>query len=70
MTDIGKPWCSYWKGPKTVIFGHDAKKNLQYTDHAIGIDTGCCYGRKLTMAIMNSGDDDFILEQVSSEQNV
>lgn len=50
----GKPWASVWKGPEFVIFGHDARRGIQDEQHALGLDSGACYGKKLTGVLLPS----------------
>jgi len=46
--DDGVLWGSRWPGPELVIFGHHATAGLQRHPHALGLDTGCVYGGRLT----------------------
>ncbi|HJL01919.1 MAG TPA: metallophosphoesterase [Polyangiaceae bacterium LLY-WYZ-15_(1-7)] len=58
----GAPWASRWPGPELVVFGHDALRGLQEHPHALGLDTGCCYGGRLSGALFERGE--MRLEQV------
>lgn len=50
----GVPWASVWTGPDFIIFGHDARRGLQRERYAIGLDTGACYGKRLTGILLPS----------------
>ena len=61
--DRGFAWAEVWSNQKKkkvkkkqdiphVYFGHDARRGLQHTESATGLDTGCCYGRKLTCCVL------------------
>lgn len=53
-------WTEQWKGPESIIYGHcvhsltDVKMDYYFDGEnhvkCLGIDTGCCFGGKLTAA--------------------
>ena len=46
--DPYRPWHAFYRGPRRVVFGHWARQGLLRTDHVLGLDTGCVYGKELT----------------------
>lgn len=48
----GVLWGSRWRGPERVVFGHHATAGLQQHPLALGLDTGCVYGKELTALVM------------------
>jgi hypothetical protein len=50
--DAGELWGYLWPGPELVLFGHHALRGLQEHRFALGLDTGCVYGGKLTACIL------------------
>ena len=43
-----RPWYEHYRGDRTVIFGHWARRGLVNLPRLRGLDTGCVYGRQLT----------------------
>jgi bis(5'-nucleosyl)-tetraphosphatase (symmetrical) len=43
-----RPWYEHYPGPRTVIFGHWARRGLVVQERVRGLDTGCVYGGQLT----------------------
>jgi hypothetical protein len=52
----GVPWFAVYRGPKTIIFGHWPKKKPRRAPYAIGVDTGCVYGGRLTAYIIQTAE--------------
>ncbi len=48
----GTPWFERYKGKKIIIFGHWVFGAPLIRENAIGIDTGCVYGGRLTAVIL------------------
>ena len=42
------PWDSFYRGDRTVVFGHWARRGLVREQRLRGLDTGCVYGGTLT----------------------
>ena len=50
-------WAEVWKGNRMVVYGHTPQREPRIDRKALGIDTGCVYGGKLTAAIFTRADD-------------
>lgn len=52
----GVPWFEKYEGEKVVLFGHWPGSAAKITPRAIGLDTGCVYGNRLTGYIIETGE--------------
>ena len=52
----GVPWFDVYRGPKTILFGHWPAKKPRRAEYAIGLDTACVYGGRLTAFIIEAGE--------------
>ena len=52
----GTPWYEVYSGEKTVLFGHWPAREPRRTPRAIGLDTGCVYGNRLTAYIVETDE--------------
>lgn len=50
----GRPWYEFYESEKLVIYGHWAAQGLKIRKNTIGIDSGCCWGGKLTLLWVES----------------
>lgn len=57
----GTPWYEVYDGKKIVLFGHWPQPEPRRAPRAIGLDTGCVYGYKLTAYIIEA--DEFVQVQ-------
>jgi hypothetical protein len=48
----GVPWFDVYRGRRVVLFGHWPAKAPRVTRRALGLDTGCVYGGRLTAYII------------------
>lgn len=48
-------WADFWSGPEFVVYGHTPMREVYRQPFALGIDTGCVYGGKLTAYILPEG---------------
>lgn len=54
-------WTEFWKGPESVIYGHNVNSYEEPLIQEVapgvtcyGLDTGCCFGGKLTAMILDT----------------
>jgi diadenosine tetraphosphatase ApaH/serine/threonine PP2A family protein phosphatase len=48
-------WSQEWRGDRYVVYGHTPLVEPRFDDQALGLDTGCVYGRRLTAAVWTNG---------------
>ena len=52
----GTPWFDVYDGEKIILFGHWPSPKPRLAKRAIGLDTGCVYGKQLTAYILETGE--------------
>ena len=52
----GTPWYEVYRGEKIVLFGHWPAANPRQAQRAIGLDTGCVYGGRLTGYVIEANE--------------
>jgi len=52
----GTPWYNAYEGEKIVLFGHWPALEVRRGARAIGLDTGCVYGHRLTAYMIETGE--------------
>ncbi len=57
-SDEGTPWYHVYFGEKVVLFGHWPSPEARRGKKAIGLDTGCVYGYRLTAYVIE--EDEFV----------
>jgi predicted phosphodiesterase len=60
-------WTDVWNGDRMVVYGHTPRKEPRVDKAAIGLDTGCVYGGKLSAAVFD-GRGKWSIEQVAARR--
>lgn len=77
QSDLSQPpnstfWSEIWPGPQTIVYGHavHSLESPRIDDHGsfrcFGIDTGCCFGGKLTALVTSDDLQTWKIVQVDS----
>jgi hypothetical protein len=45
-------WWDGYSKEEVIVYGHDAKYGFNDQPRTVGLDSGCCYGRKLTCCVL------------------
>jgi hypothetical protein len=53
-------WAQEWRGDRYVLYGHTPLVEPRYDELALGLDTGCVYGRRLTAGVWKNGEWDVV----------
>ena len=61
-------WARDYNGPTKIVFGHDRERGFRRHRHAIGLDTGCVYGGRLTAYVLP--DDRIVSINVKKDRRV
>lgn len=56
LSEERKLWGQSYRGPTHIVFGHNAREEVQVHPFATGLDTSCVYGGKLTAMVLRSGE--------------
>lgn len=54
----GTAWYDVYRGPQTILFGHWPAPEPRRAANAVGLDTGCVYGGRLTAYVIET--DQFV----------
>lgn len=52
----GTPWYEVYDGERTALFGHWPAAEPRRGPRAVGLDTGCVYGGRLTAYVVETGE--------------
>jgi len=48
-------WAELWDGDRTILYGHTPQRAVRFDRKAIGLDTGCVYGGRLSAGVWEEG---------------
>ncbi len=52
LAPSGEPWYARYRGGRLAVFGHWSRREPVLRQNAVGLDTGCVYGGRLTALVL------------------